>query len=319
MEIKKLRDIYYYLLLHGHQDLEIFEVDSKVYDLVKAIDALPVPEFQGIEIPYISNGLLVSNARFFLESKLFMHYVGYLSNERLIKAVQDKRVVDVASLVDLYNRSASFVPPHKIPISYTEKGVFKGSLETQLLIFDDKEIDREVLSKINVFFNQIKLSMHSTDIGTSCYIHELVHTQLESCKGVINNYYNSEVASIFMEMLYALENDRVNFQIILSSRISHIISCFNRMATYQTGEKQKNYELYDFCKDGKYFISILKAFNLLRLYMESDKPVKKEILKSLQHVFDGEDLFESFLDKFDISYESSLELEHTKKLLLSRM
>ena len=319
MQKKKLRDIYYYQLLHGHKDLEIFEVDPKIYELVKAIDALPVPEFRGIEIPCISKGLLASNARYFLESKVLMHYVGYLSNESLEKAVQSQAVADVDSLITLYNRCASFVPPYKIPVSFTSEGVFKGTLETQLLIFDDKKIDEEILSRINVYFNQIKLSKCPTDIGTSCYIHELVHTQLESRKGVIKNYYNSEVASIFMEMLYALENDRVNFQIILSSRISHIISCFNRMAAYQTGEKPKDYEMYDFCRDGKYFLSILKAFNLLSLYIESDNSVRKEILKGLGRVFEGKKMFEDFLDKFDITQESSLELEHTKKLLFAKM
>ena len=58
---------------------------------------------------------------------------------------------------------------------------------------------------------------------------------------------------------------------------------------------------------------------MLNLYIESDKSIKKEILKNLQRVFDGKDIFENFLDKFDITQENSLKSEHTKKLLLAKM
>lgn len=319
MKTRDLKDIRNYIMLHGHDDMEIYEVDDKVLKVMKELVELPIPEFDGITIPYISKVLLANKARYFLDTKLLLHYVGYLSNKTLLHLLKDKRIVDIDSLVELYNKSASFISPYKIPIEYTDDSIFSGSIETQLLVTDNKEFYESILPKLKVFFNQIRLSKYTTEVGVSCYIHELMHSQLESHKGVIDNYYNSEVFSIFMELLYAYENNKLAFDVILSSRINNMIVSFNNMYLYQTEQMEdKDYELFNYCKDGKYLNSILKALNMLDLYIGSDHKVKKEILSGIQEVISGNNTVEDFLTRFDITYESSLNSEVTKKLLLKK-
>ena len=56
-----------------------------------------------------------------------------------------------------------------------------------------------------------------------------------------------------------------------------------------------------------YLVSTVKALNLLDTYINSNILVKKEILKSIQRVFDADNTLEDFLDKYEIDYKNSLD------------
>ncbi len=316
MDTKDLRDIELYLLLHGHDDLDLYSVDDEVLSVMKELVELSVPEISGVEFPYIRKNTMTYNAKKFLSSHLQIHPVGYLSDRKLISLLKDRRIVDEDSLIEIYNKSASFVSPFKIPIEYTDNSVFSGSLETQLLVIVDKDLYAKILPRLEVFFNRICLSKFTTDIGTACYIHEIIHSQLECWKGIIGNYYNSEVLSIFMELFYVYENNPLAYDVIISNRINHLLVSFNNMYLFQTDQIEKeNYTIYNYCSDGKYLISIFKAFHLFNLYIHSNNSSKKKILSNIQLVIDGHIMLEDFLDKNHIYYENSLDSVITNQLI----
>ena len=315
MDARKIRDIERYNLLYGHKELELYVVDDKVLSVMKEIVDLDIPEFNGVDLPFISKRKLKRDAKSFYDSKLFLHDVGYLSDKDLIFLLRNSLINSFDDLVSLYNDAGILISPFSIPIKYDKEKVFAGTLETQLLIMDDDHIN-EILKKLNIYFNHIFLSKYPTNIATSCYIHEIMHSQLESQKGIVEDFYNTEVLSIFMEMLYAYEKNDVEYYMILGLRINHLCSSFYRMHLFQTDQiEDEKYELYDFCCDGKYFISILKAFNLLLKYINSNNNGKKIILTEIQKVINGYKNLEEMLGVFDVNYESSLDSSITNRLL----
>lgn len=316
MEAKDLRDIKLYLMLHGHDDMGIFEVDDTTLEYIKKVVDLPVKEFDGVFIPGVSKRLSESDARYFLGTKLVLNRIGYLSDKVLLNLIKNNDIKDVESLIRIYNLSPTIMDPFALPVEYSLDKLFAGSLETQILVIDDESLYSKILPNINVYFNKIYLSKHITDITTACYIHELMHAQLEQHKGSIVDFYNSEVYSIFMELLYAYENNSLSYDVILSNRINHLIMSFNNMYLYQTEQtKEENYQLFDYCVDGKYLVSIVKAFQLLDLYIHADIKVKREILAKLQSVIDGELTVEDSLEHFDVSFENGLDSNIIHRLI----
>ena len=318
MASKEIRDIDNYILLHGHKNLtELFELDNDLLDYVKEIALLDLPEFKGTQIPYISRQTMKNNSKNFASSILSFRDVGFLSDKKLKELLTKYEITSVKELIYLYNSSPVFISPFKIPIEYSHDCLFSGTLDTQVLITEQQKLYKKLLPKLNLYFTKIVLAKGVTDIASSCYLHELMHTQLERHKGIIDNYYNSEVFSIFIELLYAFENNNISYMLILTCRINNLLLNFNSMYLFQTDQPQdREYTKFDYVVDGKYLLSTMKAFNLLEKYIYGTKGIKREILKQMQKVIDGEKKVEEFLKKFEIDYNNSRNPDITRNLIL---
>jgi len=315
MDARKIIDINQFVALYGHKGFNLYEIDDDVLKVMKEIVELDIPEFSGTNLSYITKRKMKKDAMKFYGSKLLLRDVGYLGDRQLISVLRGAFISSIDELVDLYNAAGVYVSPFAIPIVYSKDKAFAGSLETQLLVADDDYIDN-VLKKMKIFFNHIYLSKGVTDISTSCYIHEIMHSQLESQKGIVEDFYNGELLSVFMEMLSAYERKDQTYFMILALRINHLCSSFNRMYLCQTDQMtDENYKLFNFCSDGKYLVSIFKAFNLFDKYIHGSYNDKKNVLISIQSVIDGAKTLEEVLNKLDISYENSLDSEITNRLL----
>ena len=318
MATKELDDIEGYMLLHGHQCLDkVFELDDDLLAYVKEIVEFDIPDLSVFKDYYIFRRAMKANAIKFYDSVLTAREVGYLSDSKLKRLLAKGEVESVAELIDMYNEAPLFTSPFKIPIKYCYKSSFAGTLQTQVLITEQAEFHKEILPRLNVYFSSILLSKNVTDLTVSCYLHEIMHSQLEKNKGVIGDYYNSEILSIFMELLYAYENNLENYMRILTIRINHMMLSFNSMYMYQTGQlKTIKYDKTNFIKDGKYLISIMKAFNLFYKYINGSTGMKKQMLVGIQSVIDAEKQLEEFLTDYDVDYNSSKESSITKKLII---
>ncbi len=318
MDAEKIRDINDYNALYGYKDFNIYKLDDNMLNAVYGINDLAIPEFNSVCLPYIKKRDLFKKAKCFYASKLLLHDVGFMSNRMLTRLIRKNNISSIDELVSIYNASAAYVSPYKIPVEFSRQRVFSGTLETQIVVFENHEVFSELLPKLSVFFNKIFLAKKPTDIGVCCYVHELMHSQLQSQKGIVDNYYDSEVFSIFFELLCAYENHDY-YLYALVARINKIFLSFNNMYLYQTDQKDKiekpNYELYDFCNDGKYLISTLKAFSLLDKYINGSYGDKKNILLRMQSVIDGVVHSSSFLENMDVTYDSILDPDITKSLL----
>lgn len=318
MDAKKIKDIDDYNALYGYKDFSVYELDDDILHAVQGINELDVPEFNGVCLPYIKKRDLFKKAKCFYASKLLLHDVDFMSDRMLIGLIKRNQITSLDQLAELYNASGTKVSPFRIPVEFTRERAFAGTLETQIVVFEDHEAFSELLPKLNIKFNKIILSKKPTDIGACCYVHELMHSQLQPQKGIIDNYYDSEVFSIFFELLCAYENHD-SYLYALVNRINRLFFSFNNMYLYQTDQKDKidapNFELYDFCANGKYLLSTLKAFELLDKYLNGSYGDKKKILLRMQSVIDGVIKTSSFLESMEVSYESIQDPNITKRLL----
>ncbi|HAB67236.1 MAG TPA: hypothetical protein DCE23_07705, partial [Firmicutes bacterium] len=100
----------------------------------------------------------------------------------------------------------------------------------------------------------------------------------------------------------------------LTNRIEFLITELDRLISFYY-EKEKKVNIYQAFISSKYIISIIKALNLLLIYINSSSKVKKEILESIQKVFDKSRTTEEMLSSYDITLESSLDINIIKQLL----
>ena len=316
-----LDDLDNYLLLHGHNpNIEKLKITDDLINTIGSINNLEILNTKGFAIPKISKRNMINNSKNFIQNYFKLHNVGYLPTKKLEKLVNNEQIVSHEELVDILNKSAKMINPFKLPINFVYDNIYEGTLTTQVLILIDDPEFKELLKKLNVYFEDISLSKTVTEFTSVSYVHEIVHTQLESYKGIIENYYNSEVISIFLELLYSYNKDINLYYLNLLQRIKDLIIKFNNMYTYEVEHQQIKrkdfiYNDYNYHSDTKYLISILKSFNLLSKYFENNYPTKEYIIHQTNRVFEGHRTVEEYLNDLDVTYESSLEYNNVKKLI----
>ena len=222
--------------------------------------------------------------------------------------LNDIEIESYDEIPPLYNKCAIKVSPYKLPIEYVFESEFYGALKVA-----SPQIDNiDIINNINVFFEGIKLNNNYNRYLISVYIHEIIHTQLESNKGIIEDIRNKEVLSIFMELLYVYENNKEDYYRILKDRIECILNDFNKIVKATIKNKQNHFK---YLINISYLISTIKAFNILNLYINSNNNIKQEIITNIQNIFDNKKTLEEILTKYDITTDSSKDIKIVKSLL----
>ncbi len=287
------------------------------YDQLKRIDLTTLIRELGVILQYLPENKTVSRftisesrmvkdtAAFFTDSSLTLHKVNYASQESLMMAAQGATSID--QLLEQINSTIVPVNPLEIPRVYIPGHTMEGETQKPLLLVPDETY----LKKSPVIFSSIKLGNNITRISTATYIHEITHTQLESIKGSIRDYYNKEVLSILMEKIAVYKQDRDAYKISDRMRLRHLFECLV-MLNYS---KTHSIPAQEIIERETYIISILKAYKLYDLYASSNENTKKEIIANIQRIFDGELVLEDFLTSFGITNITSLNSETIKKHL----
>lgn len=147
---------------------------------------------------------------------------------------------------------------------------------------------------------------------SSSYVHEITHTQVDSLKGSLEEYYNVEVLSIFNELFHAsiLDKDEKILRLNDSRRIYEMsITAQELRKNFDGKNNMDRNELLDCCK---YLISDLKAYDLFITFYNANNSVKNDILDDVQSVFDGIITVEELLAKYDVTLDS---IEDSPKML----
>lgn len=187
--------------------------------------------------------------------------------------------------------------PFNIPIVEEEiKSVFSGSV-IEFFPDDIKQI----------LFKGIVLGIPYTEQTSVSYVHEVTHIELDSIPGIVSEYYNSEVLSIFLELLYSYSTGENLLRVNESNRILELVNMLEIVLTTSKEERDTLLE------GSKYICSTLKALALFINYYYGSSSIKKEILSLVQKVFDGTIRLEELLSKYDITYESSQDEKRLKK------
>ena len=320
MESLGLDYLHSYLLLHGHDEpLMDIVLDNHLKSVMKEISEIPIESLFGGNVSFIKKEIMRKDAMNYMQNLFFLHPIGYLDNKTLKKLLKNRHIKTHLDIPYYYNLSAKMIDPFSLPIEYIQESIFAGSLCAQTLVTEDEEFLDIILPKLNVYFTHITLPKHITSIATTSYVHEITHTQLESNKGIIKDYYHAEVLSIFMELLHTYDSSITNHKIDLINRIENLLANFYSIFLYQTDQVEKindpSYSICSYHRDIQYFYSIFIAFHLFSFYQESPSIIKMEMLTKIQKVFDGDLSLEEFLDFYSTNKENSINSSDVKKII----
>ena len=320
--IRTIDDLDDYMLLHGHKRTGDFILNDKLINCIVDINNLDIPEINNNKIKSLSKFLLKKHAYTFFNDYYNIHEIGYLSDNKLKALLNNKEISTTSDISDIYNKSAKMINPFKLPINYKLDGINGGTLVTQSVLTEDETLHKELLNKLNLYFTNIELPKRTTEVSTSSYIHEITHSQLESHKGIIEDFNNFEVLSIFNELLYAYNYcEPIIFKKLLTNRLNSLFLSFNSIYEYKEANFIKSviggieYGDFDYHTDIKYLISTLKALKLFIKCTGDDRVTKYHIINLINKVFNGDMTVEELLDKIEINQDNILESNYINKLL----
>ncbi len=295
-----MNDLKLFLLLYGNDtDLLKYEVSLEVAQELFSISQIDTPDLSSLSLPIISLSNIRKNTQEYFNYLFKTHKIGYMSHSSYETVFKNRRLCSTGEFIDYYNYSSIKIDPFLLPVHFMETDFYNGSLVVLPEPLSNEKDFSEILNKINIYFEKILLPKLNTSMTAVTYIHEIAHTQLASKKGIIRDYYNMEVLSIFIELLYAFELDANTFQFDLVDRINQLLVSYYSMYLYENSIDD-DYDDYDYCANSQYLLSTLKAFSLFKLYLLGSNKQKNEILRYCQNVFDADQSLEELLNHFEI-------------------
>lgn len=299
------------MLIHGHDtDVQLLDLNDKLVDLAVMLATTDDYENTGFDAVSIRPRLVLKESKVFLRERFVLHKVPYADEVMLKLRLHGRIVREEKDLLRLYNKVGKKVDPFEIPIRYVNEPYYYGNVSLLTNLSEDEEF----LKNMKLFFKSIDLGHKTNEMTGVCYVHEIVHTQVESLKGIVREYYNSEVLSIFTELLYANSRSPELFKETLKNRINMFLIEFHSLYDYLTNQK-KDYDKWHNIVSCKYIVSTLKAFKMYDMYVRENEFGKSNILWLVQKVFSGIKSLEDILDELGITYENSLEAEHIANLI----
>lgn len=300
------------MLIHGHDtNIKLVELSDKLIDLAVMLAKDEEYEKSEFKATYKQPKLILRETKVFLREKFILHSVPY-ADETIIKLKLHGRLVRSSKdLIHLYNGVGKMMDPFSLPVRFVNEPYYYGNVSLCTNISDDPEF----LKHMKLFFKGIELGNKTNDMTGVCYVHEIVHTQLESVKGIVKDYYNSELLSIFMELVYAYEKGLVLLREALKNRINMFLTEFHSLYNYLTDPNISEDGLWHNVIACKYIVSTVKAFHLFSNYYVGDEVEKNNILWEIQSVFSGRKTLEEVLEIFGITYDNSLNERHVKTLI----
>lgn len=192
------------------------------------------------------------------------------------------------------------INPFGLPIK-KEKNVdtFFGSLNEVLVRSDDG---------YDIFYKNLSLPRKTTNITKLSYSHEITHSQINHVKGLTKSYNNSEVISIFIELLLSHQTDQD--ESLLRQHDYRRLAELKSIITELESSKDTVVEIDSIDDDNlieasTYAMSTLQAYQLFFKYYYGNTYIKKEILSSIQRIFSHNRGVEETLSELDITFESS--------------
>lgn len=235
------------------------------------------------------------------------------------------------SLREIRRESANFLNNHyelhDVPILIEKKyGPFQFEIQNTISPFripirkENEDDDffgvlRETISfteGIRIDYRRIELPKKITEITALSHTHEITHTQLNHMRGIIRNYHNMEILSIFNETVHAKEKEDGERLLRIHDR-RRLEELREIIEILQSPEQEPEEILID---ASSYCISTLQAYNLFITYYYGDKATREFIMEQIQRVFHGEITLEEVLEeKLKVTFQNSQDSKKLAKYL----
>ena len=243
--------------------------------------------------------------KFFKNNLITFHKVLVEKQSEIEKVLEEFNNKDIKTYGELYEKiidATKLSSAYNIPIKYRDEDDYMyGSLFWRLYSLDNEDF----LKIMNPIFNSVELSIYKTKLSYLAYIHELVHSQVDSVKYNIENYYNSEIASIFFERVAALQYDSTLLELCTLERYQSLLGSLCKLIDSKDIEKN--------IMSSTYIVSTLKAEKLFDIYLESNDITRSVIMNKMQMLMDGKTTLESILKEMDVTLENSSDVILLKK------
>ena len=220
-------------------------------------------------------------------------------------------IADVTNnMLKMYQRIAKKAKIFDIPIKPAEgmdsmQGqTTKGPL---IMIGDTVTMAKET----PIYMESIYLGDKYDKLSIGTYMHEITHALLDRHKGVVENYYNDEFLSIFMEKVSVdqIDTSSNNFLVKCSEvyRLANVKKLLGKVDMYK--ESSPNY------KDSlKYIQSSLYAGILFDKYSKATDVQKKAVLDQIKLVLNGKIKLHDFIKNQQLTIEGEEVFEYIDKI-----
>ena len=239
----------------------------------------------------------------FLTSHFTLHNIKYCSEKDLESFCFEEHTEEE---IRNYFQNMPKISPFKLPIIPCGDALDSQVLENVFFVGDC-----ELLNQLEIIFSGIILEKKTTLFTPHNYVHEIVHTQLDSGKGAVRYSYNQDVLSVFLGLVSIFDKQDTNLlQDAMQEyyrRISlYIVGLCDYLENESSVLSASDYEEYS-----KYIISTLKGLRMFREYQKNPK-LRKYILQCVQNVFNHRVPLEDVLNFCDISAQE--EIDYIMKL-----
>lgn len=198
-----------------------------------------------------------------------------------------------------YKRNSKKVNVFDVPITEVEdENSMQGQIvKGPLIIVGNAE---RMLKKTPIFVETIFLGNKYDKLSIGTYIHEITHALIDRHKGVVENYYNDELLSIFMEKVAIDHIDTSSDKFLVKCsetyRLANVKESLKEIDTYKN-ESEENKECL------KYIQSSLYAGVLFDRYSKAESNKKREMLEQVKTILNGKSKLSDFIEEQQLSIE----------------
>lgn len=295
---------------YGDQPMK---VDRSFFEMGRVLLSLPqVSKVPSTEIFQMDESRIRTTSKEFFDRFFTLHNVRTISQNDFARIANqychgDVKPTDLLEFCEILESVSLEVSPFDLPVSYVSSDtVMTGGTQKPMFIKNNEKY----LRRQNIYFSGISLGSPVSALTSYTYDHEITHTQVESVKGSVRDFHNSEVLPILVELIAAYETDltgkRLTF--MMSVRLRDV---FEKMALLYRGGS----EISDLLINTVYLKSTLQALHLFDIYQEASSDIRRLMINGIQEIFDGKQTLESFMMDYGVTFKKSSDVTLLKKYM----
>ena len=189
-----------------------------------------------------------------------------------------------------------------VPVNMIRGHAMSGAIKKPLFImpFDNPSLDRKV------YFSSVSLGNQLNLLSVGNYASKIAQMQEENRIGFADDYFNSQVISIFLEKVASLNQDPSRHSLKICERIRFLDLLNRYVSLIRNGGNLSVDEYYD---NLVYIKSILLATKLFDLYVnETNEKKRGSYFTDIQAVFDGKIQVEDILSRRNVNINNAQDL-----------
>ena len=223
--------------------------------------------------------------------------IPYMHNDQikknLLNSYNNPTNNDLLDIISYIKQNIEFKNILDIPITFQTSEIQNGC--TKYYYVYGKLNNMLFYKLLPPILYDIKIEGPLNEFSSGIYIHEMYHALSKRNKGYTKNYLFDETISIFMEKIFALENNLLDKSSI--RRISIIKDSIQDLNNPN-----------NIIENQKYITSFLMSLCLFDIYFNSSNNIKKEIIQNINEIINGYQLLENILEKYEITPEKGINI-----------